>query len=79
MWSAWGWELVSNQSWVWEAVLSVGQSSGITQCLTILGEQLSIRLVVVLLPQVQDFHNRGTFAMLLLARHVPGLHPLQLR
>lgn len=71
--------MLSNLSWVREAVLSVGQSSGITQCLKILGVQLSVTLVVVLLPQVQDLHNRGTFAMLLLARHVPGLHPLQLR
>lgn len=70
---------MSNLSWVREAVLSVGQSSGITQCLTILGVQRSVTLVVVLLPQVQDLHNRGTFAMLLLAHRVPGLHLLLLR
>lgn len=35
--------------------------------------------VVVLSPEVQDLYNRGTFAMLLLAHRVPGLHLLQLR
>lgn len=70
---------LSNLRWVREALLSVGRSSVVILHPVVLDVQLRVMLLVVLVPQVQDLHSKGTFAMLLLAHHVPGLRPLQLR
>lgn len=49
-----------------EDVLSVGLSSVMSLHSRVLDVHLSFRFIIVLLPEVQDLHNRGTFAMLLL-------------
>lgn len=47
-------------------VLSVRLSSVIILHPKVLDVHLSFRFIIVLLPEVQDLRNRGTFAMLLL-------------
>lgn len=49
-----------------EDVLSVEQSSVMILHPRVLDVHLSFRFIIVLLPEVQDLRNRGTFAMLLL-------------
>ena len=47
-------------------MLSVEQSSVMILHPRVLDVHLSFRFIIVLLPEVQDLRNRGTFAMLLL-------------
>lgn len=49
-----------------EDVLSVGLSSVMILHPRVLDVHLSFKFIIVLLPEVQDLYNRGTFAMLLL-------------